>query len=269
MAANKEPHYLCNDHLAARFTGPGDAGFEQNTVRSATRYGQLFHDAGAEKYVGEASVYYLNFLDTAEKIRALDGDSRVVMVLRNPVDRAYSAYMHLVRDGREDLSFKDALAAEDQRRAAGYAPLWWLRACGYYSSAVQHYIEVLGRDRVHVLLFEDVRSAKGVPSALWDFLDLAPAASTNAVHANPSGRPRSRVVYDLFAKPNLARSVARRFVPPAARRRLRQRAMRLQTELLSEEGRQELLKDYAAEIQALEGVISRSLTHWFQPHTHP
>src|SRR4051812_43542140 len=120
MTANKEPHFLCHEHIPDPPTGPGDHGFGSNVIRTLDDYRQLFSDVVDERVIGEASVFYMTFPDTAEKIRDLNPEARVAMVLRNPVDRAFSAYMHTIRDGRETLSFEDALAAEDRRIEDGY-----------------------------------------------------------------------------------------------------------------------------------------------------
>jgi hypothetical protein len=64
---------------------------------------------------GEATPYYLYHPAVPERVRSTVPDARLVVLLRNPVDRAYSHYQHCVRNGRETLSFEEAIDAEPER----------------------------------------------------------------------------------------------------------------------------------------------------------
>jgi len=72
-------------------------------------------EKGEQWITGEGSPYYMFHPMAAERIENLCPRARLIVVLRNPVERAYSHYQHEKRKGREDLPFEDALAAEDQR----------------------------------------------------------------------------------------------------------------------------------------------------------
>lgn len=89
MSAVKEPHYLCYHHFPAKFTGPGDEGFSQGVIRTLEKYEALFREVKHEPIIGEAPVYYLYCPDTAKVIKEFNPDAKVVLVLRNPVDRAF------------------------------------------------------------------------------------------------------------------------------------------------------------------------------------
>lgn len=266
MSDNKEPHYLCCDHLAEPVRGPGDEGFERNLIRTLDDYLPLFAAAGSARYVGEASVYYLTFPDTAERIKELSQDARIMMVLRNPVERAFSAYMHTIRDGREELSFPEGLAAEPGRIAGGYQPGWWYRTVGNYSESLRHYLDVFGRERVFIRLFEDFADQTAVMSDLWAFLDLDPVTIDASQQLNASGRPKNRRLYDFFAKPNPARTVLRRLSPAPVRQRVRQRALgALDREAMDAAVRLSLATDFRDDILQLESVLGRSLESWLEP----
>ncbi|HEX6473777.1 MAG TPA: sulfotransferase, partial [Candidatus Limnocylindria bacterium] len=102
MPALKEPHHFAfdADQPAPQFRGPG-ANLHRDAVTGTDAYRALFADAGEALAVGEASATYLYVAASVERIRAAIPDARLVAILRQPADRAYSSYLHLKRQGRE------------------------------------------------------------------------------------------------------------------------------------------------------------------------
>src|SRR3954462_1224231 len=87
---------------ASYFAGAG--------VKNEADYLALFREAGPARAVGEASGAYLYLPDTARAIHDLLGPRvRIIVILRNPIDMAYSLWGHMVREGGEQLGFFDAL----------------------------------------------------------------------------------------------------------------------------------------------------------------
>src|SRR5690606_26522676 len=104
-------------------------------VSTRAEYEALFAGGSRSPVRGEASTIYLYDPDAPAEIRALSPDARILVVLRDPAERAYSNYQFARRDGKEPLaSFREALAAEDERVAAGWATLWHYRRKGRYGT---------------------------------------------------------------------------------------------------------------------------------------
>jgi hypothetical protein len=106
---NKEPGFFAFEGLQRSFAGPDDARAGRDIVRDLERYRRLFREVGDKARAGEASSIYLYAPQAAERIHHYIPNAKLIAVLRDPVDRAYSAYRHLVRDGRESLSFEGGL----------------------------------------------------------------------------------------------------------------------------------------------------------------
>lgn len=174
MSPVKETNYFAR--LQRNMTGPGDevlnrplarlndGSFEERgsaIVVSWDEYLALF--SGAENFLacGEASPAYLYYPDTARNIREAIPECKVIMVLRNPIDRAFSAYKVLVWWGREIDDFETALAAEAKRLQAGWEHVWALKGMGLYYSQVKAYIEVFPREQVGIWLYEQLRHEPG------------------------------------------------------------------------------------------------------------
>src|SRR6478609_8226330 len=100
--AHKEPHFFDNNHLRGE-------GF----------YRRLFplraHLRARHAITGEATTHYLSHPAVPERVAAMLPDVRLIAILRDPVERAYSHYQRAPRNGREPLSFEQALAAERER----------------------------------------------------------------------------------------------------------------------------------------------------------
>ena len=87
-------------------------------------YRKQFEDASTESAIGEASPMYLYFPQAAERIHHYIPEARLIVILRQPAARAFSNFLHLVRDGREkNRDFIQAWNLEQQRIRAHWAPI--------------------------------------------------------------------------------------------------------------------------------------------------
>jgi hypothetical protein len=256
--------------LPESIPGPG-GGIASGAIRTLADYERLFEGAAGRRAIGEACVGYLYYHETAiPRIRTTLGDAvRIVIVLRDPVERAFSNYTHHVRDGIERLSFADALAAEGKRRAEGW---WWgfqYRDASRYAGQVGAYLEAFGRDRVSVLLYDDLaRDPRAFLRDLFGLLgvdeDFEPDTS---IRHNPSGIPRSALARLLSVQRHGPLGSLRALVPAALRRRA---AARLEHSLTSNlvkpelppELRRELVAEFRDDVLALSRTIGRDLSAW-------
>jgi hypothetical protein len=135
-----------------------DAGYERGTAW----YAERFADAPSGSIAGEATPNYIFFPEVPARMAAVVPEARLVAILRNPVDRAYSHYWHERRRGREHLSFESALDAEPERTSRGDAfararPAYLAR--GRYREQLERVTEHFPLSQLHVMLFDDVRAA--------------------------------------------------------------------------------------------------------------
>ncbi|MFB5190192.1 sulfotransferase family protein [Alicyclobacillus fastidiosus] len=265
MSRVKEPHYFCSPEFPDRFEGPGDQGFQDNTMRKLDDYMHLFDGVQNESIVGEASVYYLTFPQVAARIHQFNPDAKIVFILRNPVQRAFSAYMHTIRDGRETLSFEEALEQEATRKAQNYQPLWWYKEAGLYAQSVEAYMSVFGRDQLKIFLYEDLKHADQVVRELFAFLNLRDDVPVDtSLRHNQSGKPKSRAMYEFFAKPNAVKEVIKPFLPKDFRHKLGQRAksMTLAKDKPSAKTERMLQRYFRDDVLRLQDLLHRDLSGW-------
>jgi hypothetical protein len=164
--------------------------FDRHWLRGEAWYRGNFPNVlrARDDLVGEASPSYLFHPLAPQRVDELVPEARLIVLVRNPVDRAYSHYHHEVALGREPLSFEEALAAEDERTAGeaerlasepGYfSHAWWnytYRARGRYAEQLERWLDFFPRERLLILSSEELLDEPGRTHAhVLQFLGAEP-----------------------------------------------------------------------------------------------
>ncbi|HXV33420.1 MAG TPA: sulfotransferase [Gaiellaceae bacterium] len=233
-----------------------------HTVRDWEAYQALFADAPADAVRGEVSPEYMANPWACGRIRTRVPDVKLVAVLRNPVERAFSDYLMYVRDGDEKLDFAAALDEQEERRRAG-SPTGYYLETGFYGRQLRPYFEAFSRERIQVHLFEDFAAdPDSVLEPLYAFLGVDPALGTTLERAvNVSGVPRNALV---GAAVRGGKRVAP-LLPEAVRRRAKSALVRgLDRPTLSPGLRARLVDLYREDIAELERLLERPLGRWLE-----
>jgi hypothetical protein len=278
MSPFKEPKFFALEGEKPDFRGPADRwGINRCPFTDIEAYLALFRDASGEKVLGEASTLYLYSRKAPERISNRVPDAKLVAVLRNPVERAYSAFLHMVRDSREPLSdFAQALGAEDARIADNWGPVYHYRRRGYYYPQLRRYFDRFDRDQIQVYLYEDLKSnPAGMARSIFGFLGVDDAFTPDvSAELNVSGIPKNenlQALYLLLRKPNPLRAALRPLFPARVRSRMRKRALAgirkrnvAKPPQMSPEIRAELTEAYREDILKLQDLLQRDLSGWLQ-----
>ena len=262
MSPRKEPHFFEGTEMD--FRGPGR---KIRPVTNPDEYQALFDGASTETAIGEASASYLYSPRSPTLIRKNIPDAKLIVVLRNPADRAYSNFLHMVRVGREPVTdFGRALAAEEGRKSEGWGPLWHYGSKGYYHEQLERYFDTFGEERILVHLYEDLRSHPfEVLRRTFAFLgvDEGFAPDISRDH-NPSGLPKNPALYKLIkrlASHTTLGSGLARLLPDGARRRVERRILS-KPPPMDPAVRRQLMGRYREDILNLERLIGRDLGAW-------
>ena len=264
LPARKELHYFSHDRLCANSAGPGDAHVLRSACATRSEYEGYYTGAEGFAAVGDVSPSYLYYHEAAERMHEELEQARIVMILRDPVEKAFSHYMHLVRDNREPLTFCQALEAEEERTREGWAALWRYVGGSRYAGGVEHYLRVFGEERVLVLFQEELRAdPTSCLGELFRFVgvDASFRPNTDTVY-HRSGRPRSRLLADLVSKPGPVSTLARVLLPPALRDRVRAAMQNLNTgqkDVMDDETRALLAREFRDDTRRLEALLARRL----------
>jgi Sulfotransferase family len=269
VADPKEPNFyaLAGRHLD--FKGPGD--MEATGTLSVTDrrlYEQLFEGRGSASAWGEASTLYLYSAEAPVRIRELAPETRLIVMLRDPAARTYSHWLHMRLWGREPLlDIRAALAAETERKRAGWEDYWQYRGLSRYAEQLERYLELFRPDQIRVYLFDDLAGEAGrILSDICAFIGVRDDADLDVSRRhNPSGILRSSRLHRLMHTDNAVKSLARAVVPARLRtnvaRTLYYRniapAPPLEAAL-----RAELVAEFEEDISYVEELTARDLTSW-------
>lgn len=226
------------------------------------------------KISGECSTSYLYTSSaTIANIQELYGeqarDLKMIVILRNPVDRAFSHYTHLVRNGLENLSFEEAILPENISRRKN--EIWGFDYIEYgnYGTQLSHFMNAFPKTKV--FLFEDLKAPKKLLNELQSFLEVqTPFTTTKIESFNPSGIPKHKRTLSLLRSRKIKR-VLKWFTPKSLSfklKRLRDLWMaKTMTRIhMKPETKQMLIAQYSEEIDKLAELIQRPLNHWKEWH---
>ncbi len=215
LPETKELHYFSSRALLQNDRGPGDPAALERVCDTLESYREFYRRAGDKQIAGDVSPSYLYFDESRHRILEELGHIRIVAILRDPCEKAFSQYMHLIRDQRETLPFRRALDAEADRAQHGWSDLWRYAESSLYAQKLARYFESFGEDRVKVLFFDDLANEPDrTMQSLFEFLDVDSdfVCDTSRTY-NRSGRARSRRAARLLTQPNPLKAAARRIVP--------------------------------------------------------
>lgn len=201
----------------------------------------------------------------------LGSGTRIGIVLRDPVERAWSSYMHFVKDTHESLDFRASLAREQERTAQGWDFMWHHVAMGMYARQVEAYLKAFPTTRV--FFFEDMRKdADGFMRGVFDLAGVDPVKLPPVEAKNRSGEPRYRALQRLITTENPLKSLVRplvRLVLPAERRQrarkyLKESNMKASRGMTAED-RTWLRDIYRTDVERLSATLGQDLFakwHW-------
>lgn len=276
MTPLKEPMHLAFRGGSRSYSGPGDSGLMRNAIRDEDAYFELFQPGRAHKYRGEASAIYLYIPEAIDALATLFPTARCLVILRDPVERAYSSFQYLRTRKMEVLdSFEEALQLEDERIANGHAPMWHYFHAGEYGDQLAHLFSKVHRDNVWVMTYDDL-AANG-PAALspiLEWLGLPPLpSSVDPTTHNRSGESRYPLVERLLTSSPTKRRI-KDALPGPIRRTAEQTMRRLDrwrnlqivpADVMNPETAHWLRERYADQIAKTEDLTGLNLSMWRRP----
>ncbi|MEO1436117.1 MAG: sulfotransferase domain-containing protein, partial [Bacteroidota bacterium] len=219
--------------------------------------------------IGEASPAYLAAEGVPERMHRYLPDVDLYLMVRNPIDRAFSHYVFAVKQGYEpvDLTFEEAIRT-DQVVYKGFERKRPYLENGFYDRHLKRYDAVYGSGKVKVLFFEDLRKDPlGFAQKFYREIGVNAAFEPNTgTQFAKSGLPKNKAIHQLIKGNNPLKSMAKQLVPKQYRKRLKTNIenANLEKPAFPTHLRQELIDLYAADVQALAKRTGRNLDHWLK-----
>jgi hypothetical protein len=273
MSAVKEPKFFLTDGPPPTRGGPGDVRTYREHVWRRDDYEALFDPAPDGTLRGESTPFYLYDRDAQQRIRALIPDAKLIVILRDPVERAHSNWTHLWSAGLEPVGdVVQACAQEERRIAAGWAEFWHYTALGRYGEQLEHLYTVFPRDQVMVFRYRALlEDPAGLLDSICAFLGVPEGVLAEVPRENVTAHPQLTRRHRALSRALRIGTAASAVLPGKTEaamtsmleRRLQQDAPPRQP--LTWEERQALIPRFEEDIRLLEVVTGEGFRDWLQP----
>jgi len=268
MSPVKEPYFFSFINEQVVLKGPHDAKTQEGIISDLNEYKRLFSAVKNEKAIGECSNSYLYFYEKSSRnIKRFIPQCKIIIILRNPVERTFSHYTQHKMIGHENLSFRNALEKEKEREIAGWR--WHYQYIGQsmYYNQVKWYMENFGKENVRVFLFEELKNGPlKLMEEIFNFLKVSNFNISNYDKAfNISGEPRIKILHNLLINKenNNIKNISKIF-PKAYRRKVydyifKKNIGRIE---MTKEDKQYLKVIFRDDIINLQSLINKNLSAW-------
>lgn len=272
MPVNKEPNYFVAEYQQKMTKDCPSYNIDmQRMVFDENAYYNLFKDAKSNhKAIGEASVTYLFKPEFAvPKIKKELGDPKIIIILRNPIKRAFSHYSYACELGLENLSFGQAIDAENFRLENNWSSTFAYLNQGLFYSQVKAYKNAF--TNVHILILDDfIKDKQFELQKIYNFLGIDSKFKNSFEEKfNVSGIAKNKLLHKFLVHDDLVKNkikpIASLFVSDV---KLRKFARKLRTMnqgdklLISEYDNQKLKEIYKDDINALSKLLNLDITKW-------
>jgi len=253
MSPVKEPNYF-----SAKTVGDKH---QLRPIRDKKKYLHLFEKDKNSKYIGEASTSYLSDPEAPELIHNISPDAKILISLRDPVERAYSHYLMIKENRRTNLNFCDQLNKEFAKNPDINMSHLHLQV-GFYSKWVKVYLETFGKNQVKILIFEEfISKPKDTIDKILKFLHLKYTLNdfTPEVH-NPYGEIKGPLARKIRSS-TIAHTLSNKLLSKSNREFLKEKLIfsKKPKPSIDEESRTKLIKYYYEDVKKLRIILKREL----------
>jgi len=258
MSKRKEPDYFSAstipENIAAR-----------KPIRKQSQYLELFRNVKNEKIIGESSTSYLADPEAPKLIHKIAPNAKIIIMLRDPVERAFSHYLMLMGKNRINVSFHEQLQAEFNQRDSLEESI--KLNIGLYPQHIKKYQEIFGLNQVKIIIFEEfIKDINAAVNKILPFLELNTRDDIIKAHVyNPYSKIRGPISQQIF-KNSVISKIATKILPVTNKRILRDKLLfkKLPKPKLPKEDGMLLQKFYQEEVNNLEKILGRKLPwRWF------
>lgn len=274
MSPFKEPNFFAYEkHKAEDFDiAESRYHFEHESVTDIEDYTALFKDAAHGQIKGETSNTYLYSPLTIDSIKSHIPDTKIIAIFRQPAERLYSRYLHLARENM--LPTKEFTDLFDK------STIWWSRPDlineGFYYKHLSKFYEAFPAENIKVVLYEDLKEdVDALMRSIYEFIGVDSDFKTDTETVfNKSGFVKNKALNNLVGPNGVIIKAAKSVAPALAKwarsndkiynRLMKTRESNLSRPKLDPELRKRIVDEiYIEDIQQLEKLINRNLSHWY------
>jgi len=259
MSSQKEPDYFSDKAINEQ-----GMYYTKNRVNSLAKYESLFVQKESVVY-GEASVSYLFYENVAEDIKKYNPNAKIIIMLRNPIERAFSHYLMDYRLGLISDSFENVLAKKSKHKNAHLFYQQYIEV-SKYSKQIQRYLDFFKKDSILFIDYEDFKiNVSRTVDQVYNFLHISTefAADINTKH-NTFTMPKNKVIRLIYSFVFLRKILAFLFPTYLVKN--------IRVLLFKSDKKPELLKEtrsllkriFNDDIKNLEEILSKDYSKWIK-----
>jgi len=287
MSPIKEPHFFADEvrvrnfdptmkaKAVARATGlrswldgPTRRSVSGGPIETRADYISLFRDAGPFRQAGESSTCYLWSPTAPRNIAEHVPHARILAVLRNPIDRAFSQYAHMLSFARTPITFREYVDSALESRSSVFSEIYPFLNFGLYGGQLARWLQYFPRERIHVALYDDFkRDPATFMRTIFRFLGVDAAFRPDFSRRYMEARvPRSANAGRMLRIPGFV-ALARR-MPRKLRSALRPLVYRPRRAMQMEpKDRERLVEWYRSDLYRLSRLLGQDFSGWLDPES--
>ena len=230
-------------------------------------YAKLFQNVTEQqKAIGEATPSYLWSETAAVNIRSRIPNAKIIMILRDPAERAFSHYLHQLAEGLTRSTFREHIEKCMRGGIGKLSAEYPFLELGLYYRQVKRYLDAFPRDQVRIYWYEEAwRQPQRLLADLFEFLNVDGAFEPDTTQRSLQRRAPRVVALNYFLKNQPAWSRLWKVVPDPLRARLRRLAFhRPHSLVMDPRDRRYLIEYYREDVQKLASLLNRDLDRWLE-----
>jgi hypothetical protein len=215
MPAQKELHFFTCNILSKLNKGPKDTIVKKTQINSSEKYLNFYKSVRNEIAIGDASPSYINYPSQFKKIKEYLNDPKVIIILRDPIDRAYSNYLHLKREHRETLTFEEAILKEDERKTNKYSDFWYYKFNSTYYDKIIKVKETFSN--ILILTSEELsNNGDATLKNVYKFLEVDDTFKLKRKfnNFNKGGHFKENIFTKIIFQPSTLKNTIKKFIKP-------------------------------------------------------
>lgn len=267
----KEPNFYsrAEAHNPTAYVNPKKGKFYHNKIiRDKKLYFSLYEGSQSFKIVGDASPSYLWDLKTAQKIKADFPSTKIIILLRDPVQRAFSQFLMDLKDGNQQQpDFLKALKNDKKQKLHVWGRAHLYEELGLYYQQVKQYMDTFPKENVKILLYEEyITDTKKALLGILDFLDLDQSHINTINHGkihNPYMEPKNRYANVLLGLKKKT-GVFKQWIPSFIKNSINNKILFKEGKkpLIPKDAEDYLKQIFSEDVEKLSVLIEKDLRKW-------
>lgn len=274
MTPRKETGFFAFEGMDLDFKGPGDQVENKLPINNLNIYLEQFQNLKSEKAIGEACTDYIYSPTASQTIHHYIPDVKLIAILRNPIDRAFSQFLGNLNRGIEPLTdFSKAIKQENKRIANNWHYRWHYRERGFYYKQLKPYFEKFDKNQIRIYIYDDWQNQQmETLRDIYQFIEVDKDFTTDTskrLHTAPKTIVKNKLLNQVLRNHNSIKSSLKLFIPKKIRKQVKSKINHInKVDLsLSNEMRQQLIEVYREDIIKLQDLLNYDLSHWLTIET--